>query len=570
MATDNNTIANLWPMHTPVMAFATLEGLKLWIKSLPWFMSCDTSSWFDVDMSQLERLQKEYHSQWMQLFAKVLAHEPFTFDDRRFKATEWSEPAYGAIATLYLMNCAFLIEAAKLLKVDDTKARRRIDYQLEQTLAACCPANFLASNPEALNKMVKSQGASLFEGMQRLMDDVKDGKLRQCDREDFAVGVDLAVTPGTVIFQNEMMQVIQYAPSTPTQYKRPLLIVPPCINKYYIMDLQPKNSLVKYIVEQGHQVFLISWRNMDISMAQTSWDDYLQKGVIAAMSVVRSISGVRDINVLGFCVGGTLLAQALAVLAARGDQPVASLTLLTSFLDFADTGPIDVYVDEQTLRYHEMTVGGKVGHFGLFRGEDMANTFSILRPNELWWNYNVEKYLKGEKPRTFDILFWNNDSTNLPGNMYCYYLRHGYLQNDFKSGKLAMCGVTMDYRKVNVPTYIYASVKDHIVPWKSAYATTAILPGSKRFVLGASGHIAGVINPPADNKRSYWSNEKLSKNADDWYKNATEHPGSWWPDWALWQAQFGGDRIPAIEQAGSPEFPPIEPAPGNYVLPPAN
>ncbi|RUS68344.1 Poly(3-hydroxyalkanoate) polymerase subunit PhaC [Saezia sanguinis] len=563
---EEKAFTDFWSVQTPFTAISTIESLKLWIGSNPWFSHCDTSTWFDVDTQQLDKLQLEYQAQWFKLCSKLMTREAFTFDDARFKAKEWSDPMYGAVAALYLMNCTFLQETVKLLKIDDPKAQRRLDYLLEQTLAAAAPSNFLFTNPEAIDKMVQTQGASLFSGMLHWMDDVKAGVLRQSDKDDFQVGVDLAVTPGTVIFQNEMLQLIQYAPSTDTQYKIPLLVVPPCINKYYIMDLRPKNSLIKYMVEQGHQVFLISWRNMDISMAETSWDDYLQKGVIAAMSVVRSISGVHDINTLGFCVGGTLLTQALAVLAARGDTPPNSLTLLTSFLDFMDTGPIDVYVDEQTVNYHEVTVGGKAGHYGIFRGEDMANTFSILRPNELWWNYNVDKYLKGEKPRAFDILFWNNDSSNLPGKMYSYYLRHGYLQNDFKSGEMQMCGVTMDYHNVTAPAYIYASRKDHIVPWESAYASTAILPGQKRFVLGASGHIAGVINPPADNKRSYWTNDKLVKKAQDWINKATEHTGSWWPDWAQWQAQYGGEKIPAVTKAGSPAFPPIEPAPGSYVM----
>ncbi len=332
------------------------------------------------------------------------------------------------------------------------------------------------------------------------------------------------------------------SPLTAKVYAKPLLLVPPCINKYYILDLQPANSLVRYAVEQGNTVFLVSWRNPDVSMASRTWEDYIEGGAIEAIRVAREISAQDQINVLGFCVGGTILSTALAVLAARGEHPAASLTLLTTLLDFTDTGILDVFVDQAQVEMREQTIGANAPTGpGLLRGVELANTFSFLRPNDLVWNYVVENYLKGKTPAPFDLLYWNGDSTNLPGPWYCWYLRHTYLQNDLKEpGKLAVGGTPVDLGKIDVPVYIYGSREDHIVPWQSAYASVPLLKGKRRFVLGASGHIAGVINPPAANKRSHWINTKLPETADAWFEGAKEHPGSWWPDWSAWLASHAG------------------------------
>jgi len=343
--------------------------------------------------------------------------------------------------------------------------------------------------------------------------------------------------------------------------------VPPCINKYYILDLQPDNSVIRYTVDQGHRTFVVSWRNPDESMAGATWDDYIEHGAIQAIRVVQEITGVEKPNMLGFCVGGTILATALAVLAARGEQPANSLTLLTTLLDFSDTGILDVFIDEAAVRMREMTIGEKspTGP-GLLKGKELATTFSFLRPNDLVWNYVVGNYLKGESPPPFDLLYWNGDSTNMPGPMYCWYLRNTYLENKLKvPGAATVCGEKVDLGSIEAPVYIYGSREDHIVPWTSAYGSTQLLTGERRFVLGASGHIAGVINPPAKRKRNFWLNDKLPANPEAWFDGATEHPGSWWTDWSDWLRPHGGKQIPAPKAPGNRQFKVIEPAPGRYV-----
>jgi polyhydroxyalkanoate synthase len=343
-------------------------------------------------------------------------------------------------------------------------------------------------------------------------------------------------------------------------------MVPPCINKYYILDLQPASSLVRYAVEQGNTVFLVSWRNPDASLAKTSWDDYTEQGVIRAIRAVQDITGEETLNTLGFCVGGTLLSTALAVLAARGEQPAASLTLLTTFLDFSDTGVLSVFIDEQQVQSRERALA----RGGLMAGRDLASTFSSLRPNDLVWNYVQANYLKGNDPAAFDLLYWNADSTNLPGPMFCWYLRNTYLENRLKDpGSLTVAGEKIDLTSIAAPAFIYGSREDHIVPWTSAYGSMNILNPAEReanrFVLGASGHIAGVINPPSKNKRSYWVNEAQPENPEQWMADAVEHPGSWWPLWADFLAEHGGDDVPARATLGSDDYQPVEAAPGRYV-----
>jgi polyhydroxyalkanoate synthase subunit PhaC len=343
--------------------------------------------------------------------------------------------------------------------------------------------------------------------------------------------------------------------------------VPPCINKYYILDLQPENSVIRYTVEQGHRLFVMSWRNPDASLASKTWDEYIEHAAIRAITTVQAISGSEKINTLGFCVGGTILATALAVLAARGQQPAQSVTLLTTLLDFADTGVLDLFIDETMVQMREMTLSERAPNGpGLLKGKELATTFSFLRPNDLVWNYVVGNYLKGEAPPPFDLLYWNGDSTNLPGPMYCWYLRHTYLQNDLKKpGALTVCGQPLDLGSIAAPVFVYASREDHIVPWPAAYRSVPLLRGKRRFVLGASGHIAGVINPPAKGKRSYWTNDQLPASDKAWFDGATEHPGSWWPDWAAWLKPHGGKLVPAPKALGNRQFKPIEPAPGRYV-----
>ncbi|MFN9529675.1 MAG: class I poly(R)-hydroxyalkanoic acid synthase [Pseudomonadaceae bacterium] len=565
MDSNADTLNAYWSSQPPFAASLVLQQLRLWMAQNPWFSDYDQRHWFEVPAERLERLQLDYQQEWLALAQQLLTLRPFDFSDRRFASGNWSEPLFGSLAAFYLLNSSYLLKLAALLPIDQEKPRKRLDYLLEQTIAASAPSNFLPSNPDALQRLAETGGASLFSGALHLLGDLWEGKLRQCDAGEFEIGVNLAITPGDVVFENAIFQLIQYRPLTETQYRTPLFIVPPAINKYYILDLRPENSLVRHLLEQGHAVFLMSWRNFGQDQSDLRMDDLLQDGVIAALRVARAISGERRLNCLGFCIGGTLLASALAVLAARGDRDVASLSLLATFLDYLDTGQIDVFVDEQLVAYRERTIGGQGGHTGLFRGEDMGNTFSLLRPNELWWNYHVDKYLKGQKPPALDLLFWNNDSTNLPGPMYCWYLRHTYLQNDLKSGELELCGSKVDLRRIEAPAYILGTHDDHIVPWRSAYASTALLGGPCRFVLGASGHIAGVINPPAKHKRHYWIGADTPADPDRWFAAAEQHPGSWWNDWFAWLADHGGERRAAVERPGSAEYPPLGDAPGRYV-----
>lgn len=565
---DNNaqTFNTFWSGQVPFVASFAVQQLRLWVSSNPWFTGQQYNDWFDLPRETLDSLQSDYQSQWGELGQRLLTGQPFTFDDRRFASGNWSNPLFGSLAAFYLLNAGFLLKLLDKLPIKDKKPRQRLLYLVEQAIAAGAPSNFLASNPDALQRIVDTRGGSLLTGLLHLASDLHEGKMRQCDSGAFKVGEDLAGTPGEVVFENELFQLIQYHPQTETQYRHPVFIVPPSINKYYILDLRPDNSMVRHLLLQGHPVFLMSWRNFDQAHAGTTWDDLIELGIIKGLQVTREISGERRPNCVGFCIGGTLLSSALAVLAARGDKEIASVSLLTTFLDYLDTGPIDIFVDEQLVAYRERTIGGINGPIGLFKGEDMGNTFSLLRPNDLWWNYNVDKYLKGQKPSALDLLFWNNDSTNLPGPMYCWYLRHTYLQNDLKSGELDCCGVKLDLRAIDAPAYILATHDDHIVPWRSAYASTDLLSGTKRFVLGASGHIAGVINPPAREKRHYWTNNQITKDPDTWFNDAQQHCGSWWNDWFTWLAENAGERQPSVRHSGNRQYPALESAPGRYVM----
>jgi polyhydroxyalkanoate synthase len=482
--------------------------------------------------------------------------------DRRFQAAAWREQSFfSLLRQSYLLYAGFLRELAQLAPLP-AHDKRRLEFATRQYLDAIAPTNFPATNPEVLEKAISTEGASLVQGLRNLADDARKGRITMTDEHAFAVGRDLATTPGSVVFRNELVEVIQYEATTATVYRRPLVIIPPCINKYYILDLKPSNSFVAHAVAQGHTVFIVSWRNIPPELGALTWDDYIEKGVLTSFRVAQEISGSRTINALGFCVGGTLLASALAVLAARHDSPVASTTLLTTMLDFADPGEIGVYISREMLAAREplLMAGQRV------QGSELAGAFASLRANELVWNYVVGNYLKGETPPAFDLLYWNSDSANLPGPMYVYYLRNLYLENRLRErGALTMCEAKVDLMRIAMPTYVYASRDDHIVPWRSAYRTTALFGGDVTFVLGASGHIAGVINPPQPPRRSYWTNDLVTDAPDDWFARAQALPGSWWPHWTQWLAQHGGAHRAAPKRCGSPDHPPLEPAPGSYV-----
>jgi len=448
----------------------------------------------------------------------------------------------------------------------DAATRAKFEFAAEQWLAAMHPDNFLATNPDAIRRALETGGASLSEGLRLMSSDMARGRVSNTDDTAFEVGRNLATTPGAVVLRNQLVELIQYRPVTPKVGARPLLIVPPCINKFYILDLQPENSLVGHCLAEGHTVFMVSWRNPGAAEFNMTWDDYLQMGVVDTIAAVRAISRSATINALGFCVGGTILTTALAALAARGKRPVASLTLLATLLDFSDVGQLGVFVDPATVAIREAALTGG----GILPGAELAGAFSALRPRDLVWNYVSNGYLKGEKPPAFDLLYWNADSTNLPGPMYCWYLRTMYLENRLREpGGVHSLGEAIDLSAIDVPAYIVATREDHIVPWRSAFASTHLLAGATRFVLGASGHIAGIVNPPRKNRRSYWHVEQSGQaqpaDADAWLAAASETPGSWWPDWSGWLRGHAGRRVVAPKQPGNAEFPPLAPAPGEYV-----
>ena len=512
---------------------------------------------------KVQQLQQEYMRESTELWNQALQGK-VGLADKRFAGAAWSSnPVAAFTAAAYLINGRTLMGLADAIEADE-KTRSRVRFAVEQWMAAAAPSNFLAFNADAQQKAIQTKGESIAMGLKNLLADIQQGHVSMTDERQFEVGKNVATTEGAVVFENELFQLHEYKPLTARVYEKPFLLVPPCINKFYILDLQPENSLIRYVVEQGHRTFVVSWRNPDKSLAQATWDDYIEKAAIKAIAVVQDITAAKSINALGFCVGGTILATALAVLAARGQKPVASATFLTTLLDFTDSGILDIFIDESFVTYRE----SEMGKGGLMKGGDLASTFSFLRPNELVWNYVVGNYLKGETPPPFDLLYWNSDSTNLPGPFYAWYLRNTYLENRLvKPGKATVCGEKIDFRRLDMPSYIYGSREDHIVPIGGAYASSQHLPGKKRFVMGASGHIAGVINHPAKNKRSHWigPGDKFPPTAEAWIASATEHPGSWWPDWAAWLKRHAGKQLAAPRAYGGGKYKSIEAAPGRYV-----
>lgn len=530
-----------------------------------------------VPVQTLSQLQSEYTTELASLMSSALSSMPGVGDekgphvsldgwiggDKRFASSDWHDHGvYEMTAALYSLNAKYTRKVAQVVPADK-REKRQIEYAIDQFVDALSPANFFVTNPEAQKKLLDTKGESLTQAIQNLMADMQKGRITQTDEAAFDVGANVAQSPGHVVFENPFFQLIQYSPKTQQVGQVPMLFVPPCINKFYILDLQPANSLVAYVLEQGHTLFLVSWKNPGENEAHFTWDDYVAQGVLTAIDGVKKITKQPKLNVLGFCVGGTLLACALAVLAKRGDTSVNSATFLTTLLDFEDTGTLGIFVDEDQVRSREMAIG----QGGLMLGKDLAGAFSSLRPTDLVWNYVVNNYLKGEKPAAFDLLYWNSDSTNLPGPMFCWYLRNTYLENSLcQANAVQVCDESIDLGLIDVPVYVLAAREDHIVPWTSAYKTVHLLGGKTRFVLGASGHIAGVINPAAKNKRSHWVSEKtLPLSAQDWLEHADEKAGSWWTDWARWLEDKKGKSVKAPIRPGNAKYKAIEPAPGRYV-----
>lgn len=525
-----------------------------------------------VAPEKLAEIQADFSREWLRIITSAQQGTLEKPADRRFASEAWkTHTGYLATAHAYLLSAKAMnqmVDAAQLSE----PVRNRLRFSVMQWVEAMSPSNFLVTNPEVQSKLLETNGQSLALGIQNLLADMQKGRLTQSDESQFELGRNIAATEGSVIFQNELMQLIQYAPLTDKVYQKPLLIVPPCINKYYILDLQPESSFVRYAVEQGFTVFLISWRNPlpgdTDGIKDATWGDYLKHGVLQAVDIASDVTGQAQINTLGFCVGGTLLASALALALADGRDPVASLTLLTTLLDFDDTGVLDVFVDE----LHASSREQQLGHGCLMSARELGTTFSFLRPNELVWNYVVNNYLKGESPQAFDLLYWNADGTNLPGPFFTWYFRNTYLENNLKvPNRVTVDGQGIDLGRLAMPAYIYGSRDDHIVPWRTSFAATRLLSGSSRYVLGASGHIAGVINPAAKKRRNYWAHDTQSAPGKEfpgpeaWLDAATQHPGSWWPDWATWLASHSGGMVGARTKLGSAHYVPLQSAPGDYV-----
>jgi polyhydroxyalkanoate synthase len=530
-----------------------------------------TQGWMQLfcappDIERNHALQASYLEQQTKLWSALLAGSKESLvddDDRRFAAREWREnPYFNYLRQSYLLAARYVEEVVDRAPLD-AHAKERTRFAARQWIDAMCPANFAATNPAALRAALDSKGESLTRGMANLLADATKGRISQTDETAFELGRNIATTPGEVVYENDLIQLIQYAPRTAEVAKRPLLMIPPCINKYYILDLQPENSLAGYAVDSGQTVFMVSWRNVGPEQGHYGWDDYLELGVFAPLRVAREITKADQVNALGFCVGGTLLGAGLAVMAAKGEDTVASVTFLAAMLDFSDTGQIGLFVDEASVGAREATIGKG----GVLPGTDLAFVFSSLRANDLIWPYVVNNYLLGGRPAAFDLLYWNADSTNLPGPMYCYYLRNTYLENKLRMpNALTNCGVQVDLGRVRLPLFGLATREDHIVPWRSAYRTLNLLGGDdKTFVLGASGHIAGVVNPASKNRRSHWIGSPYPAEPEEWLQSATEHKGSWWPRWSKWLDVHAGGKRKAPARAGNAKYQPIESAPGRYV-----
>jgi len=483
-------------------------------------------------------------------------------DDRRFRDEAWDENVlFDFVKQSYLLSARWIQSTVGEVEGLDDKTSRKVDFYTRQFVDAMAPSNFVMTNPEVLRETLESGGENLVRGLENLLGDLERGKISQTDEEAFEVGKNIAVSPGKVVFQNELMQLVQYAPATETVHTTPLLIVPPWINKFYILDLRPKNSFIKWAVEQGLTVFVISWVNPDHRLAEKSFEDYMFNGPLAALDAIEQATGERQANVIGYCLGGTLTAAMLAWMASKGDDRVKSVTFFTTMVDFSESGELEVFIDEEQLAALEE----RMNEHGYLEGTAMASTFNMLRANDLIWSFVVNNYLLGKDPFPFDLLYWNSDSTRMPANMHSFYLRRMYQENKLvQPGAIELGGEAIDLRKVDLPTFILSTREDHIAPWKSTYAATGIYAGPIRFCLSASGHIAGVVNPPASNKYCYWTNSRNPKDPDAWFDGANQHTGSWWPEWYKWLKKTAGPKIPA-RVPGDGKLKALEDAPGSYV-----
>jgi polyhydroxyalkanoate synthase len=516
-------------------------------------------------------LWSDYLSLWQSATRRFLGEESAPViapeaEDRRFKDSAWNENVvFDFIKQSYLLTARWMQSNVRHVEGLDDKTAKKVDFYTRQFVDAMAPSNFVMTNPEVLRTTVESGGENLLKGLNHLLDDLERGhgklSIKMTDFEAFKIGRNIAVTPGKVVFQNDLLQLIQYEPTTKEVWKRPLLVIPPWINKYYILDLREKNSFVRWAVDQGITVFMVSWVNPDEHLANKSFEDYMFEAPLAALDAMEAATGERDANVIGYCLGGTLLASTLSYMAAKGDQRFVSATYFAAMVDFAETGEISVFIDEEQLHALEE----RMSKHGYLDGRAMATTFNMLRANDLIWSFVVNNYLLGKDPFPFDLLYWNSDSTRMPAAMHSFYLRKMYQENKLREpGGITLAGVPIDLRKIKTPTFIQASREDHIAPWRSAYQGTQLYAGPVKFVLAASGHIAGVVNPPDAHKYSHWTNAQLPATAEAWFKGAEQHPGSWWPVWHEWLEPFTNGKVPA-RVPGDGKLKVIEAAPGSYV-----
>jgi polyhydroxyalkanoate synthase len=530
-------------------------------------LMADPAKLLDAQVS----LWRDYMALWQRTTERFLGgkFEPMVQPapgDRRFQSEAWSDSTlFDFIKQSYLLTARWLQSTVKEVDGLDEKTAKKVDFYTRQFVDAIAPSNFVLTNPEVLRATIESGGENLVNGLKHMLDDLERGKgrlmIKMTDLDAFKIGENIAVTPGKVVYQNDLMQLIQYAPTTAMVKRRPLLILPPWINKFYILDLRPRNSFIKWAVDQGHTVFVVSWVNPDERLAQKTFEDYMHEGPFAALGAIEQATGEREANVIGYCLGGTLLAATLAYMAAKGDDRFSSATYFVALTDFAEPGELSVFIDEDQLHSLEE----RMSAHGYLEGSDMATTFNMLRANDLIWSFVVNNYLLGKDPFPFDLLYWNSDSTRMPAAMHSFYLRNMYQENKLvRPGGISLSGVPIDLRKIRTPSFLLSTKEDHIAPWRSTYAATQLYQGPVSFCLAASGHIAGVVNPPGQNKYGHWESGKIVKTAEAWLAGATFHNDSWWPYWEKWVSASSGGEV-AARRPGDGKLAPIEDAPGSYV-----
>ncbi len=516
-------------------------------------------------------LWQDYMKLWQNAASRMMGQETTPIveperDDRRFKGEAWENDVFDFIKQSYLLTSNWMENTVSDIEGLDKKTKQKVEFFTKQYADALSPTNFVMTNPEVLQTTIESRGENLVNGLRNLLEDMERGggklSIKMTDADAFEVGKNVATTPGKVVFRNDLMELIQYTPTTDKVAKTPLLICPPWINKFYILDLREKNSFIKWAVEQGNTVFVISWVNPDRELAMKTFADYMLEGPLAAIKAIQDATGAEEINAVGYCIGGTLLATTLAYMAAKKMKGVKSATFFTTMVDFEEAGDLGVFIDDTSLKNLE----DKMNERGYLEGSEMASTFNMMKANDLVWSFVVNNYLLGKDPFPFDLLFWNSDSTRMPAAMHSFYLRNMYLDNKLvQPGGIEIEGVKLDLTKIKVPTYIISTREDHIAPWIPTYKATQIYSGPIRFILSASGHIAGVVNPPAAGKYCYWINDDIPADPDEWLAGAEQHEGSWWPDWDKWIKKQNGKELVDARQPGDGKLKVLCDAPGTYV-----